>query len=273
MVASSDKLRRAKGDRIFTLKTIKPRKNVMLDEQRLDEQAISKIAETLLSSQIDKAQELNVEIRTNPIKAVQGEIDSVAIAGKDLVTQQDLSVQEMEVQTDRVDIDLFNLLFGKIELNQPVNTTGKFVVTEADINQNLKSDFILSKITPFKLNVDGHIVLIEFQPPMELQLPSEGKVVFSSNIKVSQESKTQQVRFTGVIYPRTNDHDVLMEKFLLEDGQGISLDILVAFMQKLKGLIDAPYINYNGAKLSIKKMNVKKETISLEVEAKIEQIS
>jgi hypothetical protein len=245
----------------------------MSDEQRLDEQAISKVIETLLSSQIDEAQKLDVDIRTNPVKAVQGEINSVAITGKDLVTQQDLSVQEMEVQTDRVDIDLVNLLFGKIELNQPVNTRGKFVVTEADINQNLKSDFILSKITPFELNVDGQIVFIEFQPPMELQLPSQGKVVFSSNIRVSQANKTQQTRFTGVIYPRTDDHDVLMEKFFLEDGQAISLNILVAFMEKLKELIDAPYINYNGAKLTIKKMNVMKGTISLEVEAKIEQIA
>ncbi len=244
----------------------------MSDEQRLDEQAISKVVETLLSSQIDEAQNLDVDIRTNPIKAVQGEIDSVAIAGKDLVTQQDLYIQEMEIHTDRFDVDLFNLLFGKIELNQPVNTTGRFVVTETDINQNLKSDFLLSKITPLKLNVDDQIVFIEFQPPMELQLPSEGKVVFSSNVKVSQENETQQVRFTGVIYPRTDEHDVLMEKFLLEDGQVISLNILVALMEKLKELIDAPYINYNGAKLNIKKMNVKKETVSLEVEAKIEQI-
>lgn len=245
----------------------------MSDEQRLDEQAISKVVKTLLSSQIDEAQKLDVDIRTNPIKAVQGEIDSVAIAGKHVTTQQDLKIQEMELQTDRIDINLFNLLFGKIELNQPINTTGRFIVTEADINQNLKSDFLLSQIIPFKLNVDGQIVFIEFQPPMKLQLPSEDKMIFTSNVKISQDNKIQQVRFTGVMYPRTKDHDVLMEKFLLEDGQGISLDILVAFMQKLKQLIDAPFVNYNGAKLSIKKMNVKKGTISLEVEAKIEKIA
>jgi hypothetical protein len=244
----------------------------MSDEQRLDEQAISKAAETILSSQIDEAQELDVDIRTDPIKMVQGEIDSVAIAGKNLVTQQNLKIQEMELQTDRVDIDLFQVLFGKIELDQPVNTTGKFVVTEADINQNLQSNFILSKITPFKLNVDGQIVLIEFQPPMELQLPSEDKVVFSSNIKISQENQTQQVRFTGVIYPRTDDHNVLMEKFLLEDGQAISLNILVAFMQKLKELINSPYIDYNGARFRIKEMKVNKGSINLEVEAKIEHL-
>lgn len=244
----------------------------MPDEKRLDEQAISKVAETLLSSQINEAQKLEVDIRTDPLKMVGGTIDSVAIAGTNLVTQQDLSVQEIELHTDSVDINLFNLLFGKIELNQPIDTTGKFVVTEADLNQNLKSDFLLSKITAFKLNVDGEAVLIKIQPPMELQLPGEGKVIFSSHIQISQENKTQQVRFTGVIYPRTDDRGVLMEKFILADGQAISLNILVVFMKKLKELIDSPYIDYNGIKFCIKKMKVNKGNINLEVEAKIDRI-
>jgi hypothetical protein len=245
----------------------------MSNEQRLDEQAISKIAETLLSSQVDEAQNLEVDIRTDPIEVVKGKIDSVAIAGKDLTVQQNLCLQEMKIEVDSVDINLFELLFGKIELNQPVNTRGKFVVTEADINQNLKSDLLLSKIIPFKLNVDDQIVLIKFQPPMKLQLPNEDKIVFTSNLQVSQKNKSQQVRFTSVIYPRTKDRDVLMEKFFLEDGQAIPLNILLAFMQKLKKLIDAPYIDYDGAKFCIEEMNVNQGTISLELEAKIEQIS
>jgi LmeA-like phospholipid-binding len=244
----------------------------MSEKPRIDEQAISKVAETVLSDRIDTAQKLDVDIRTDPLKVVEGKVESVAIAGKDLVTEQDLQIQEMEIQTDRVDIDLFSLLFGKVELNQPVNTTGRFVVTEADINQNLKSDFLLSKLIPFKLNVDGQIVLIRFQPPMELQIPSENKLIFSSNVEVSQGVKTQQVRFTGAMYPRTANQDVLMEKFFLEEGQAISLNVLVAFMNKLKELIDSPYLEYNGIKFRIKEMEVNKGSISLEVEAKIARI-
>jgi hypothetical protein len=57
----------------------------MLDERRLDEQAISKVAKNLLSEQVEAAQEINVDIRTNPIKMVQGEVDSISIAGKELL--------------------------------------------------------------------------------------------------------------------------------------------------------------------------------------------
>jgi LmeA-like phospholipid-binding len=244
----------------------------MSEERRLDEQAISKLAKTLLSDQIDAAQKMDVDIRTDAIKIVQGKIDSVSITGKQLVTQQDLQVQELDIQTDRVDIDLFSLLLGKIKLNQTIDSTARFVVTEADINQNLQSDFILDQLPPFELNVDNQIVLLEFQPPMELRLPSEGKIVFSSNLQVSEEGKTQQVRFKSVIYPRTNDHNVLMEKFSLEEGQAISLDILVAFMEKLKELINSPYLKFNGTTFRITEMNVQKESISFEVEAHTAQI-
>jgi hypothetical protein len=63
-----------------------------------------------------------------------------------------------------------------------------------------------------------------------------------------------------------------MEKFILADGQAISLNILVVFMQKLKELIDSPYLDYNGVKFRIKNMKVNKGNINLEVEAKIDRI-
>ncbi|MGL5878508.1 MAG: DUF2993 domain-containing protein, partial [Xenococcaceae cyanobacterium] len=82
----------------------------------------------------------------------------------------------------------------------------------------------------------------------------------------------QQVRFTGAIYPRTDNQDVLMEKFFLEEGQAISLNVLVALMNKLKELIDAPSLDFNGTIFRIKKMDVSKGSISLEVEAKINKM-
>jgi hypothetical protein len=244
----------------------------MSNEPRLDEQAISKVAETVLSSQVDTAQQLDVDIRTNPGKVIQGEVDSVSITSKDLLTQQNLSVQEMELHTDRVDIDLFSVLFGKIELNQPVNTTGKFVLTEADLNHNLKSDFILSKLTPFKFNVGDRSVLISLQPPIEIFLPDEDKIVFSSSVQIYEGGKTQHIRFTGGIYPRKNNRDVSIEGFSFERGQRVSFNLLVTVMEKLRELINAPYLKFNGTAFHVKDMTVQNGSISLEVEAKIDRI-
>ena len=241
----------------------------MSDEPRLEEQALSKVAKTTLENQVE-ASSVDVDIHTDITELIQGQVDSVSVSGKDIVTPQDLHVQEVELHTERIAINLFDAFFGNIKLNQPVDATGRITVTEADINQNLQSDFIQSQLVPLKLTVDGRIVSLEFQPPMELHLPEEGKMVFTSNIQVTDKGN-QQVRFTGVLYPRTPEHDILMEGFSLEQGQAVALDILVAFMEKLKELVNLPQIEFNGTAFRIQEMEVHKGSLVLQVEACIRQ--
>lgn len=243
----------------------------MSDEPRMEEQALSKAAEMQLSSQMDAAEGIDVDIRTDLIKLAQGQVDSVSVAGKGLVTQ-DLHVQEVELHTDRISINPFSALFGKIELNQPINSTGRVVVTEADINQSLNSDYVLSQLVPLELNVEGRIVPLTLQPPIELRLPGDNKLVFSSNLQVPEKGKTRQVRFTGVMYPRTDEHSVLMEGFSFEAGQAIPLEVMVAFMEKLKELVNLPHLEFSGTAFRIKEMEVHKGSITLQVEAQINQL-
>ena len=240
----------------------------MSDEPRIEEQALSKVAKTTLENQVE-ASSVDVDIHTDITELVQGQVDSVSVSGEDIVTSQDLHVQEVELHTEQIGINLFDAFFGNIKLNQPVDATGRITVTEADINQNLQSDFIQSQLVPLKLTVDGRIVTLEFQPPMELHLPGDGKMVFSSNIKVTDKGN-QQVRFTGVLYPRTPEHDILMEGFSLEQG-AVALDILVAFMEKMKELVNLPQIEFNGTAFRIQEMVVHKGSLDLQVEACISQ--
>lgn len=48
-----------------------------VEQPGLGEQALSKAAEIGLSTQLDKVEELNVDIRTEPIQLMQGELESV----------------------------------------------------------------------------------------------------------------------------------------------------------------------------------------------------
>ncbi|MGA9379223.1 MAG: LmeA family phospholipid-binding protein [Phormidium sp.] len=45
----------------------------------LGEQVLSKATEIGLSTQLDEVEELNVDIRTNPIQVMQGELESVSM--------------------------------------------------------------------------------------------------------------------------------------------------------------------------------------------------
>jgi hypothetical protein len=52
------------------------------DDLNLDEQVISKAAKLGLSSQVDEADKIDVGIKTDLLKAVQGQVDSVDLSGK-----------------------------------------------------------------------------------------------------------------------------------------------------------------------------------------------
>lgn len=77
----------------------------MHDEPRLEEQALNMAAEIGISTQVDEAEKINVDVQTDLLKVIQGQADSVAIAGKGVVIQEDIRVQEMELQTDSIAIN------------------------------------------------------------------------------------------------------------------------------------------------------------------------
>ena len=117
----------------------------MPDEPRPEAQALSEVAEMSLSAQLDEIENLDVDVRTNLLKMVQGQADSVSIAGQGLVMQKDIRVHELEVHTDKIAIDLLSAILGQIELNRPVDATARLVLTDQDINRALNSDYIRHK--------------------------------------------------------------------------------------------------------------------------------
>ncbi|HEY9761769.1 MAG TPA: DUF2993 domain-containing protein [Trichocoleus sp.] len=244
----------------------------MQDEPRLEEQAISKVAEMLLSTQIDTAGRLDVDVHTDLGKLVQGQTGSISISGEELVTQQDLQVKEIDLKIDRVDVNLLSALLGKIELNQPIDSSGKIVVTEADINRNLNSNYLRDRPIGLETTVEGQPVLLTFQAPMEIQLPGDGKVIFSGGIKITEKGESRSVQFTGTVYPRTDQHSVLMESFSLGPGQALSIELMAAFMGRLKEIVDASYLNLGEIAFKIQKMEVHRGSIELFVKVKMNQL-
>lgn len=244
----------------------------MPDELRLEEQALSRAAEMMLSSQLDEAEKIDVDVRTDLLEIVQGEADSVAVTGQGLVMQKDIRVQEMELHTDSIAINPLTALFGQIELNQPVDATARLVLTEPDINRALNSDYIRSKIPKLELNVFGQTAIIE-PLQMELHLPGDGKMIFTVDALLHDEiGKTKQIGFTAVMLVKTGEQPLLMEGFNCTPGQGISLELAIAFMQKLRELVNLPYYEIEGMALRVKDVDVQKGSLTLHTEAHVTQL-
>jgi hypothetical protein len=243
----------------------------MPDEPRLEEQALSEAAEMAIAAQLDEVENIDVEVRTDLLKMVQGQADSVSIAAQGVVIHKDIRVQEMEVHTDRIAVDLLRTIFGQVELEAPLDATARVVLTEQDLNHSLNSDYIRSQFQSLELNVQGQIITLEPQQ-LKIHLPGAGKIGFSGTIVLHEAGKTRRMGFTSLIRLPVMKQPLLLEAFQCTQGEGISLELALTFLNKAKELMDLAYFEIEGVALSIKKLDVQLGKLTLYTDAYVRQL-
>jgi len=243
----------------------------MPHEPRLEEQALSEAAEMAIAAQLDEVENIDVEVQTDLLKMVQGQADSVSIAAQGVVMQKDIRVQEMEVHTDRIAIDLLHTIFGQVELEKPLDATARVVLTEQDLNRALNSDYIRSQFQSLELNVEGQIVSLEPQQ-LQIHLSDDGKIGFSGTIVVHETGKTRPLGFTAVICLPVMKQPLLLEAFQCTQGKGISLELALTFLNKARELMDLAYFEIEGVALRLKKLDVQSGKLTLYTDAYVRQL-
>ena len=243
----------------------------MDNEPRLEEQVIDAVAEVGISSQLDKAEKIDIDIQTNFLKLIFGQADSVDFTGQGVVIQKDIRLQKVEVQTDEVDVNPLSAIFGKIELDRPLDAIAKIVITEPDLNRALNSEYVLKKARNFKLNVDGQTIVLEMQQ-MQLQLPGDNKMVFNGRVLLHEEGEMQSLSFTATFRPRTQKQPVIVENFQCDRDEGISFAIALSLMQKVKDWMELPYFDLEGIAIRVKEMTAQTGQLALQLQIRMKQI-
>ncbi|BAY77474.1 hypothetical protein NIES25_39360 [Nostoc linckia NIES-25] len=243
----------------------------MSDEHRLEEKLLSQEAERRISENLDEVEEIEIDVQTDLLKVVQGQVDGVSVAGEGLVIQKDIRVQEIKLQTDGIAINPLSAIFGEIKLDRPVNTIAKITMTQADINRALSSEFIKKQMPNFDLDVDGEIVSLEPQK-IEVFLPSNGKMEFRGKVLLKEKGKNRPLGFTAIARPRKGSQPAMLESFNCTEGEGVSIELVTALMHKAKELMSIPYFKWDDIIFHIKDVEVEIGNLILMIEAKIKQI-
>jgi hypothetical protein len=243
----------------------------MPDKQRLEEHILAQVAEKTLSNQLDEVEQIDVDVRTDLLKIAQGEVEEVSLTGQGLVLQKDIRVQEIKIKTDSIAINPLSAIFGQIELNEPVNVMARIVMTEADINHALSSDLIQSYVQNWELNVDGEIASFKLQH-VQIYLPSSDKIEFSGKVFIEEKGNSRLLGFYARVSPPISLQPLILESFQCTEGEGVSVPLIAALMQKLKELLKSPYFVWENMVVRIQDMEVKKGNFILLVKANMKQI-
>lgn len=239
-------------------------------ESGLGEQALSKAAEIGLASQLDEVEKIEVDIRTNPLQMMQGELESVDIKGKGMVMQGDLRTEELDMHIDRIAIDPLKAAFGNIELKRPSDADAHVVLTEKDIDRAFNSEFLREKLQNLKVNFNGEPQTVDTQK-IEFRLPGDGRVSLNAAIRIQETGETKQTAFTAVPRRREGGNLVSLEEVEYAQEEVLSPELTEALLQKSSELLDLRNFELEGISLRLKGLDVQKGKLILEAQAHVEK--
>ncbi|BAU12258.1 hypothetical protein LEP3755_27870 [Leptolyngbya sp. NIES-3755] len=236
----------------------------------LDDQAISKVAELGIKSQLDAVETLDVAIDIDPLKVITGALNSVSIAGAGMVMKQDLRIEQMEFNTGSVAVNPMSLAFGKIELTHPTEAEAIVTLTESDINRAFRSDFVKGKMQNLDVQVNGETATVDMQK-INFGLPGAGKILFSTDVILQNSQERKSVAFTAVPKISPDKQQIVLEEVEYLDNQELSPEFTDAMLNEAKKLLDLKNFELGDMSFQIKRLAALKGKLILESEAIVNQ--
>lgn len=242
----------------------------MLGTKNLGEQALNKVAELALSSQLEDAERLKVKVKTAPEKLANGKLESLLIEGEGLVIETDLRLQKLQIGMKAIAVKPLKALTGNIELTQPTKGTAYLVLTETDLNHAFNSPELRAKIDVLDtyLSTEGGKLTV---PQKRCQLREDGTVAIEAVVKLQPSGETKEVAFTATPEIAPGGRSVILENIQYESGKEISEDLTQAFLDKAEKMLDLRNFEKQGLALRINYLTVETGQIILSAIADMTQ--
>lgn len=243
----------------------------MPETKGLGEEALNKAAEVGMSSQLDEVEDLDVDIETDAVKAVQGEVDSVDIDGDGLVMNKDLRMEELDMHIEDVAINPMKAAFGKIELTKPATGSTRVVLLEEDINRAFYSEYVQQQLMSQKININGKSTSI-VPRKVDFRLPGKGKVELEATLILKELDETKKIAFSAVPRVSSDGKTVTLENVDYGDKEETSPELTEALVNQTSELLNLSNFDLDGMDLTVKSLEVEAGKLIMQAEAYVEKI-
>jgi hypothetical protein len=243
---------------------------------------LDRLAENKLRSQVEAVEQLAVRIDNVPsYQVLQGKVERVRLASRGIQPIPDLRIDTVDLETDAIDVDLSRLQQGKSAdaLRQPLQAAIHVAITEADLNQALRSpkiqarlqqmiDELMPKQTEFALPrftlLKAHL---DFMGANRVQFQVQ---VQESATQTDKESKTQTdkpetldlVLEVGLNVVAGRSLELVEPKGTL-NGKRLSSKLLKGFAQGLNKKLDLRNLENKGITARLLQFKIEEQQMNL----------
>jgi len=245
----------------------------MSDSMDAGEQAISNAAKAGIRAQLDTVDSLNVEIRTDPIKLTQGQLDEVIIEGKGMVVQNDLRTEEMILKTGPVDIAMTKIPFGKIELDEPAQAEARVVLKPEDLQAAFNSDFIKQKLRGQKIELPSGDKVTTDASNVVFTIPSPGRIAVAADVMLIEKVETHHVAFSAQPKLVEGGHKVTLEDIQYEEDANDMPELTQSLVDGTEDLLDLRNFELENISLKFQTIEIEADKIVITANADIQSFS
>ena len=235
----------------------------------IGEQAISKAAEVGLETQLDEAEDLDVDVRSNPLDLVQGKVDSVSVKGEGLVMQKELRAEKLRIETDSIDINPMKAALGDIELNKPTDARMLVVLKEEDVQRAFNSDYVKNKLQGLEINYGEETVTANIDR-VNFSLPDSGKVKLEADINLVEPEQNEKIGFTAVPEVNSAGNSINLKSIEYDEEAEYNQNVAKAIIDSAEEILDLRNFELDEMSLKVRKLDVQAGKLTIEADATIE---
>ncbi|MBV9388312.1 MAG: DUF2993 domain-containing protein [Chroococcidiopsidaceae cyanobacterium CP_BM_ER_R8_30] len=236
----------------------------------LGEQALNKMAEMAIASQIETAENLEVQVKIDPSNLAKGEVDALAIKGEGLLMHPDLRMAKLQMQINSIAVKPFKALFGRIELVKPTVGTAQIVITEADLDYAFNSEKIHSRLRQTVLHLDGKQLVIK-SVQVTCNLLSDGKIAMYIKLVPFETEASKQFSFTATLSISADEQTIVLQDIQYPVGKEPPLELTHTLAEWASEILNLQNFEMEGILLYLHQVAVEAGNLILQAEALVTQ--
>ena len=240
--------------------------NAKSEDNDLKQTVVNKAAEAAVTSQIESVENIEVNINSEVSQMIQGKADSLELAAKNIVVVENIELEQLNISSDNLSLDLSQAILGKIALKQPGNFKVKIVLNQSDCDRLLNSKYVRVLLQNLVLEI-GQQTANFYIEDAECRFDDEGKIFLIASIVLNRGEKIKTARFEiGIkFYRRGASIKFNGGKYIGETT--LDLDETVAMMSKICDLLYLRHYSDANLSLDITDLDVEPESKQLVVQA------
>ncbi|BAZ43495.1 hypothetical protein NIES4102_04960 [Chondrocystis sp. NIES-4102] len=249
---------------------------------------LDSIAKSQIRSQVISLEQQAIRVDNVPsYQIAQGKLQKVRIATRGLTIEPAFKIAVLELETDAIEFDIAKLNLSSLEglrnsLKQPLQGTGKLVLTQTDLNQALQSPEILAQLQQAlnrlivskagSSNIAYQLLKLEVQLKSENRLGVKLKLARQptdhqqdNSLKTAKNSPTEELTLVlGFKIQVLNGKSIeITEPQGSVNNRPMSSRILNGFAQGISDRLDLTSLETNGILARILQLEINQEQLKL----------